>query len=87
MLEEDLAEISSYHICGRRGCTRAFCDSIGDLDFFEGQFDNSRPSVQKCPQCQSVLYLAEADRSKKIETWECQTDCDFSEEHSSPSAR
>lgn len=88
MLEEDLEEIRSFHACGRQGCTRVFRDSVGYLDFVEGAFDDSRSSVQKCPCCGSVLYLADVDHSQKTETWECtQADCDFSEDHSSPSAR
>lgn len=88
MLEEDSEEIRSYHACGRHDCTRVFRDSIGYIDVIDGEFDDSRTSVQRCPRCGSILYLAEVDHSKKIETWECpQTDCDFAEEHRSPSAR
>lgn len=88
MLEEDSEEIRSFHACRRSDCTRVFHDSIGYLDFAEGAFDDSRTSIQKCPRCGSVLYLAQVDHSQKIETWECpQANCDFSEDHSSPSAR
>jgi hypothetical protein len=88
MLEEDSDEIRSFHACGRRDCTRVFRDSVGYLDFAEGAFNDSRSSVQNCSCCGSVLYLAEVDHSQKIETWECpQADCDFSEDHPSPSAR
>lgn len=88
MLDEDLKEIRAFHACGRHDCTRIFRDSVGYQDFVEGAFDDSRSSVQRCPRCGSVLYLAEVDHSQKIETWECpQADCDFSEDHLSPSAR
>lgn len=88
MLEEDSEEIRSFHACGRPDCTRVFRDSIGYLDFIEGEFDSSRASKQRCAQCESVLYLAEVDQMRKLETWECsQADCDFSTEHASPSAR
>ena len=88
MLEEDSEEIRSFHACGRRDCTRIFRESAGYQDFIEGAFDDSRSSVQRCPRCESVLYLAEVDHSQKIETWECpQSDCDFSQDRSSPSAR
>ena len=88
MLDEDLDEIRSFHACGRQNCTRVFRDSAGYLDYVEGGFDDSRPSIHRCPCCGSVLYLAEVDHSQKIETWECpQADCEFSENHSSPSAR
>lgn len=88
MLEEDSEEVRSFHACGRRDCTRVFRDSAGYLDFAEGAFNDSRSSVQKCPCCGSVLHLAEVDHSRKIETWECpQADCDYFEDHESPSGR
>jgi hypothetical protein len=88
MLEEDAPELLSFHACGRPDCTRVFRDSIGYLDFIEGRFDHSRASVKSCPQCGSILYLAEVDHSRKIEIWECLYDeCDFSQDHPSPSAR
>lgn len=88
MLEEDSQEIRSYHACIRRDCTRVFRDFNGYSDWIEGEFDNSRVSVQTCPRCGAVLYLAEVDHSQKIETWECpRRECDFSEECASPSAR
>lgn len=88
MLEEDSEDIRSYHACERRDCTRVFRDSIGYLDFVEGKFDDSRTSVQTCPRCGAVLYLAEVDHTRKVETWECpQAGCGFSEQYSSPSGR
>lgn len=88
MLEEDSEEIRSYHACDRRDCTRVFRDSIGYLDWIEGEFDDSRTSARACPQCGAVLYLAEVDHTRKIETWECpQSGCGFSEQYPSPSGR
>jgi len=88
MLEEDSEETRSYHACERRDCTRVFLDSAGYSDWIEGGFDDSRAIVRPCPRCGAILYLAEVDHSKKLEIWECpQTDCDFSEEYPSPSAR
>lgn len=88
MLEEDSEEVRAYHACERRDCTRIFRDFDGYSDLIRGGFDDSRASVRTCPQCGAVLYLAEVDRSRKIETWECpQKDCNFSEECASPSAR
>ena len=88
MLEEDGEEIRSYHICERRDCTRVFRDSFGYSDLIEGQFDKSRAFVRKCPRCGAILYLAEVDQPRKLETWECpRTNCEFSEEFSSPAAR
>lgn len=88
MLEEDSEEIRSYHACNRRGCTRVFRDSNGYSDLIDGNFDESRASVRKCPLCAAVLYLAEVDHSQKIEIWECPyAECDFSQDFSSPSAR
>ena len=88
VFEEDSEEIRSYHACGRRDCTRVFRDANGYSDFIEGGFDETRASVQTCPRCEAVLYLAEVDHCQKIETWECpRTGCDFSGEFQSPSAR
>lgn len=88
MLEEDSEQVRSYHACERRDCTRAFRDSNGYSDRIEGEFDDSRASVRICPRCGAVLYLAEVDHSRKIETWECpQKHCDFSEERASPSTQ
>jgi ssDNA-binding Zn-finger/Zn-ribbon topoisomerase 1 len=88
MLEEDSEDVRSYHACERRDCTRVFRDSNGYSDWIEGRFDESRASAQRCPRCGAVLYLAEVDHSQKIEIWECaQSQCDFSEEYPSPSAR
>jgi predicted RNA-binding Zn-ribbon protein involved in translation (DUF1610 family) len=88
MLEEDSAEVRSFHACGRPDCTRVFRDSIGYLDYLDGAFDDSRASDHACPQCGSILYLAEVDRSRKLETWECpQRGCSFTAEYRSPSAR
>lgn len=88
MREGDREEVRSYHACERRDCTRIFRDFDGYTDLIQGGFDASRASVRRCPRCGAVLYLAEVDRSQKIETWECpQKECDFSEECASPSAR
>lgn len=88
MLEDDSAEVRAYHACERRDCTRIFRDIDGYTDLIQGGFDDSRASARTCPRCGAVLYLAEVDHSKKIETWECTQDgCDFSEEYPSPSAR
>jgi len=88
MLEEDSQEVRSYHACERRDCTRIFRDFDGYTDLIQGSFDDSRASVRTCPLCGAVLYLAEVDHPKKIETWECpQKECDFSEECASPSSR
>ena len=88
MLEEDSEQFRSYHACERRDCTRIFRDSNGYSDRIEGEFNESRASVRTCPRCGAILYLADVDHSQKIETWECpQKQCDFSEEHASPSAQ
>jgi hypothetical protein len=88
MLEEDREDIRSYHVCERRDCTRIFRDSTGYSDMISGEFDDSRASTKLCPVCGSVLYLAEVDHLKKIETWECpQAGCEYSGEYPSPSAR
>lgn len=88
MLDEDAKDIRSFHACARPDCTRIFRDCDGYLDFIEGSFDTSRSSVQKCPLCGSVLFLAAVDHSRKIESWDCpQTDCDFTQDNPSPSAR
>lgn len=88
MIEEDREEVRAYHACDRHDCTRVFRDSEGYSDCSQGCFDDSRASARACPVCGAFLYLAEVDRSQKIETWECpQHGCDFSEESSSPSGR
>ena len=88
MLEEDTEKVRSYHACVRRDCTRIYRDFDGYSDRIEGKFDNSRASLQTCPRCGAVLYLAVVNRSQKVETWECpQSECDFSEDYPSPSAR
>ncbi len=88
MLEEDREEVRSFHACRRPDCTRVFRDSIGYLDRLEEEFDDSRASVQRCPLCGAVLFLAEVDHSQKIETWDCPgSGCNFSGEKPSPSAR
>lgn len=88
MLEEDSEEVRSYHACTRRDCTRVFREVTGYSDFIAGEFDNSRSSARPCARCGAILYLSDVDGTRKIETWECpQMDCDFSEEHRSPSGR
>jgi hypothetical protein len=88
MLEESSEEIRSYHACQRAGCSRVFRDHIGYSDWIRGKFDESRVSKKSCPTCGAILYLAEVDRARKIETWECpQADCDFCEEFPSPAAQ
>jgi len=88
MLEEDQQEIRSYHGCERRDCTRVFRDSSGYSDRIDGKFDASRAILRNCPACGGILYLAEVDEFRKIETWECPgAGCEFSGEFPSPSAR
>jgi hypothetical protein len=88
MLEEDSEDVRSYHGCQRRDCTRIFRDSSGYSDWIDGQFDESRALVKRCPTCEAILYLAEVDQFRKIETWECpRVGCRFSEEFPSPSGR
>jgi ribosomal protein S27AE len=88
MREEDSEEVRSYHACIRRDCTRAFRGSNGYSDWAEGEFDDSRISVRKCPICGTATFLAQVNQDRKIETWECpQKGCDFSEQHPSPSGR
>ncbi|KAA6455966.1 hypothetical protein DYQ86_26130 [Acidobacteria bacterium AB60] len=88
MIEEDGEEIRSFHACRRPDCTRVFRDALGYLDRIEGEFDESRASLQRCPLCDSVLFLAEVDHARKLETWDCpQSACPFSAENASPSAR
>lgn len=78
--EEDSEEVRTYHECQRRDCNRIFRDSNGYSDRTDGEFDEFRSSFRKCPQCGSALYLAEVERSRKTETWECsQKECDFCE--------
>lgn len=88
MLEEGSDEIRSYHGCERRDCTRVFRDSSGYSDWIDGRFDESRVLVRNCPACGAILYIAEVNQARKIETWECpRTGCEFSEDSSSPAAR
>lgn len=88
MLEEESEEIRAYHGCERRDCTRVFRDSFGYSDWIDREFDQSRALVKRCPNCEAILYLAEVDQFRKIETWECpQAGCRFSEEFPSPSGR
>lgn len=88
MLEDDSEEVRSYHVCERRDCTRIFRDATGYTDVVNGEFDDSRSSLKRCPCCGSTLYLAEVDHSLKVETWECpRADCIHSEDDPSPSAR
>ena len=88
MLEEESEEVRTYHACERQGCTRVFRDSTGYSDWIDGEFDDSRASMRMCPLCGAVLYLADVNRSRKAETWDCpRNECDFSQEYPSPSAR
>ncbi len=88
MLEEDSEETHSFHACGRCDCTRVFRDSSGYTDRIDGKFDDARAAVRVCPVCGAVLYLANVDRLRKIETWECsEAGCEFAEDSRSPSAR
>lgn len=88
MLEEDAEAVRSYHACERRDCSRVFRDSIGYSDLVEGEFDESRVSARRCPVCGGILYLADVDHGRKIETWECpQRECAFCEDVPSPSAQ
>ena len=83
-----LLESQSFHQCDRRDCDRIFRDGYGYSDFAQGSFDPSRLSYRKCPSCGGTLYLAEVDRTRKIETWDCaETDCVYTEDVSSPSSR
>ncbi len=89
MLEESaLDETQSFHRCERRDCTRIFRDGYGYSDFADGRFDLSRVSSRHCPVCAGTLYLAEVDRARKIETWDCaEMACPYTKEVSSPSSR
>jgi hypothetical protein len=88
MLQEDSEEIRSYHACRRSDCSRVFRDSTGYSDRVEGMFDESRVSAKRCPTCGAVLYIAEVDHTRKIETWECtRIGCEFCEEFPSPAAQ
>ena len=88
MLEEDSEEVRSYHACDRPGCTRVFRESAGYSDMKGGAFDESRESRRSCSRCGAVLYLAEVDHSRKLETWVCpQIGCDHEQDDPSPSAR
>ena len=87
MLEEDSVEVRSFYACQRHDCTRVFIAN-GYSDRTEGEFDDVRASVRRCPRCGSALYLSEVEQLKKIETWECsQGECNYSEESRSPSGR
>lgn len=88
MLEEESEEVRSYHACQRQDCSRVFRDSTGYSDWLSGRFDQSRSSARRCPTCDAILYLAEVDHLRKIETWECPQDgCEFYEEFPSPAAQ
>jgi hypothetical protein len=89
MLEESSSEETrSFHQCERRDCDRIFRDGYGYSDFAGGQFDASRISSRECPLCAGTLYLAEVDRVRKIETWDCaEIECDYTEDVFSPSSR
>jgi hypothetical protein len=89
MLEESASEESqSFHQCERRDCHRIFRDGHGYSDFADGQFDVSRMASRQCPTCGGTLYLAEVDRARKSETWECaEIECKYIEDVPSPSSR
>jgi len=89
MLEEPASEETpSFHQCERRDCDRIFRDGHGYSDFVDGQFDETRPSSRECRICGGTLYLADVDRTLKVETWECaELECVYSEDASSPSSR
>lgn len=89
MLEESEShEGQPFHQCERRDCNRIFRDGYGYSDFAAGQFDVSRVSFRECPVCGGTLYLAEADRARKVETWECaEAECEHTEDDPSPSSR
>ena len=89
MLEGNAAEqTQSFHQCERRGCSRIFRDGHGYSDYAEGQFDVSRVTSRECPTCGGTLYIAEVDRTRKFETWECaKMECNYSEDLPSPSSR
>jgi len=89
MLEDSTPEQSqSFHQCQRRDCDRIFRDGYGYSDFADGQFDASRSSLRQCRICGGTLYLADVDRSMKVETWECaELECAFTEDIASPSSR
>lgn len=88
MLEESSEDIRSYHGCERRDCARVFRDSSGYTDWLDGKFDKSRALVRRCPMCGAILYLAEVDQFRKIETWQCPQDgCAFADEFRAPAAR
>jgi ssDNA-binding Zn-finger/Zn-ribbon topoisomerase 1 len=89
MLQESAPDESqSFHQCERRDCNRIFRDGHGYSDFADGRFDGSRLSARQCPICGGTLYLAEVNRTRKLETWECaEMKCDHTEDASSPSSR
>lgn len=83
-----LDDTQSFHRCERRDCSRVFRDGYGYSDFADGQFDVSRVSSLNCPVCTGTLYLAEVDRTRKIETWDCsEMACPYTKDVSSPSSR
>jgi hypothetical protein len=89
MLEGPESEgTQSFHQSERRDCERVFRDGRGYSDFVAGQFDPSRSSSRSCPTCERTLFLAEVNRVRKVETWECaETECDFGQDVPSPSSR
>lgn len=89
MLEEPASNVTqSFHQCERRDCSRIFRDGYGYSDFADGQFDATRFSRRQCPTCGGTLYLAEADRVLKVETWECaEVEYGYSESIFSPASR
>ncbi len=53
----------------------------------DGLMDRAR-LLGVCPVCGGTLYLADVDRARKVETWECaQTECAHTEDAPSPSSR
>ncbi len=89
MLEGPEAEaMECFHQCERRDCSRIYRSGHGYADFEGGIFDQSRASSRNCPVCGATLYLAEVNRTLKVETWECtEVGCTFSEDDPSPSSR
>jgi hypothetical protein len=88
MLEEDSEEIRTYYACARRDCSRVFRDSVGYTDWIEGEFDDARAAIGRCPSSGDALYLAEVDSHRRVEIWECSgPGCKFSEESPSPAAQ
>ncbi len=89
MVEESESEKGqSFHQCERRDCSRIFRDGYGYSDFADGRFDDSRMSARVCPKCSGTLYIAEVDRVRKVETWDCsEMKCNYTEAASSASSR